>query len=60
MVQMVMNAVGFQAYAKTTNGNARVAQQVRSPMFFQKILGFAVVSSGYVAIVASLVHLTHG
>jgi len=59
MVQMVMKAVGFPAYA-STNGNARVAQQVRSPMLFQKVLGFAVVSSGYVAIVASLVHLAHG
>jgi hypothetical protein len=58
MVQMVMNAVGFQA------GNAgdtrSVAQQVNGPVLFRKLVGFAIVGSGYVTIVASLVHAVHG
>jgi hypothetical protein len=58
MVQMVMNAVGYQA------GNARdarsVAQQVNGPLLFQKLVGFAILGSGYVTIVASLVHAVHG
>jgi hypothetical protein len=56
MVQMVMNAVGFQSSVKM-NANARVAQPMRSPMLFQKVVGFAVISSSYVAIVAGLVHM---
>lgn len=58
MVQMVMNAVGYRA------GNARdarsVAQQVNGPVLFQKLVGFAILGSGYVTIVASLVHAVHG
>jgi hypothetical protein len=64
MVQMVMNAIGFQPAPGMNNktkgqayNHARVAQQVRSPMLFQKVLGFAVISSSYVAIVAGLVHM---
>ncbi|MBN3766379.1 hypothetical protein [Burkholderia sp. Ac-20365] len=61
MVQMVMSAVGFQASGVTSAGSTRsIAQQVRAPMLFQKLVGFAVVSSGYVAIVASLVRAIHG
>jgi len=61
MVQMVMNAVGFQARNASSAGNARsIAQQVRAPMLFQKLVGFAIVSSGYVAIVATLVRAIHG
>jgi hypothetical protein len=56
MVQMVMNAVGFQSGAKVS-ATARVAQPMRTPMLFQKAIGFAVISSSYVAIVAGLVHL---
>jgi hypothetical protein len=58
MVQMVMNAVGYRA------GNARdarsVAQQVNGPVLFQKLVGFTILGSGYVTIVASLVHAVHG
>ncbi|WP_109480942.1 hypothetical protein [Paraburkholderia sp. C35] len=63
MVQMVMNAVGFQAgRASRANsaGTRSIAQQVRAPMLFQKLVGFAIVSSGYVAIVATLVRAVHG
>jgi hypothetical protein len=55
---MVMNAVRFQA------GNAgdtrSVAQQVNGPVLFRKLVGFAILGSGYVTIVASLVHAVHG
>jgi hypothetical protein len=54
MVQMVMNAVGY--HASNTGNAGNVAQQVRTPMLFQKLVGFAILGSGYVAIVATLVH----
>ena len=58
MVQMVMNAVGYHA---SSASNARsIAQQVRTPMLFQKLMGFAILGSGYVAIVATLVHAISG
>ncbi|CAD6525108.1 hypothetical protein ACFQ3P_40480 [Paraburkholderia sabiae] len=61
MVQMVMNAVGYHASNASNAGNARsVAQQVRTPMLFQKLVGFAILGSGYVAIVATLVHAIGG
>ncbi|MBN3756961.1 hypothetical protein G3N95_28755 [Paraburkholderia sp. Tr-20389] len=63
MVQMVMNAVGYHAGNEAGNetGNAgSVAQQVRTPMLFQKLVGFAILGSGYVAIVATLVHAVGG
>jgi hypothetical protein len=55
MVQMVMNAVGYQS-----GSGGSVAQQVRTPMLFQKLVGFAILGSGYVAIVATLVHAISG
>ena len=61
MVQMVMNAVGFQAgNARNARDTRSVAQQVNGPMLFQKLVGFAILGSGYVTIVASLVHAVHG
>ncbi|TXC88677.1 hypothetical protein [Paraburkholderia azotifigens] len=61
MVQMVMNAVGYHAINAGNAGNARsVVQPVRTPMLFQKLVGFAILGSGYVAIVATLVHAIGG
>ncbi len=64
MVQMVMNAVDYHAINAGNAGNAgnarSVVQQVRTPMLFQKLVGFAILGSGYVAIVATLVHAIGG
>ena len=56
MVQMVMTAVGV----RSTSNAVSVAQQVRVPTFFQKLAGLAIFGSGYVVIVASLVHAISG
>jgi hypothetical protein len=56
MVQMVMTAVGV----RSTSNAVSVAQQVRVPMFFQKLAGLAILGSGYVVIVASLAHAISG
>ena len=58
MVQMVMNAVGFQPANASDTRSA--AQQRNGPVLFQKLVGFAILASGYVTIVASLVHAVHG
>ncbi|BFG74534.1 hypothetical protein PTKU46_25670 [Paraburkholderia terrae] len=61
MVQMVMNAVGFQAVSARNARAARsVVQQVNGPVLFKKLVGLAILGSGYVTIVASLVHAVHG
>jgi len=42
------------------NQASRVAQPMHSPMLFQKFAGLAMLGSGYVVIVASLLHAIHG
>ena len=44
MVQMVMNAVGFQPANASDTRSA--AQQVNGPVLFQKLVGFAILASG--------------
>ncbi|MEP9323726.1 hypothetical protein PPMP20_11385 [Paraburkholderia phymatum] len=59
MVDMVMSAVGY--HTGNAAGNAgSVARHVRTPMLLQKLVGLAILGSGYVAIVATLVHAISG
>jgi hypothetical protein len=50
-----MGAVGY--HSGSTGGSA---QQVSGTMLFQKLAGLVILGSGYVVLVASLVHAVKG